>query len=92
MTVSVVIDKSAAGVPACLRAGLNEARLLSYICEGSVAVIAVKRILSVVGDKQIFIAIVVEIANTTGLSPACAVLEARAFCDIGKGTVTIVFK
>jgi hypothetical protein len=53
MAVAIVVDKSAAGVPADLRPGLNQSAPARHVGKGAVAVVAVERVLAVVGDKQI---------------------------------------
>ena len=52
-------------IPSC-----SQPRLLCHIGEGAVAVVAVKLVLAVVGEKQIFEAIVVVVANANADSPA----------------------
>ena len=77
VAVAIVIDKSAAGVPASFRAGLNQSRLFGYIGERAVAVIAIERVLAVVSDEEIVVAVVVVIADAAGLAPTGAVLRGR---------------
>src|SRR6202034_1051210 len=92
MTVLVVIDPRAASVPANFGAGLRKAGLFSDVGKCAVAVVARERVLAVVSDEEIVIAVVVVIADAAGLSPTGAVLEAGAFRDIGEGAVAIVLE
>src|ERR1700733_14966643 len=92
MAVTVVVDEGAAGVPACLGTGLDKARLLGDVGKGTVTVVLIKCVLAVVGHKEIIVAIVVVVADTTGLSPAGFVLQAGASRYIGKGTVAVVLE
>jgi hypothetical protein len=78
VAVAVVVDEGAAGVPANLRAGLDQAGLLGDVGEGAVAVVAIERVLAVVGDEEIVVAVVVVVADAAGLAPAGLVLQARA--------------
>ena len=92
VAVAVVVDEGAAGVPADLGAGLGEAGLLGDVGEGSVAVVAVKGVLAVVGNEEVVVAVVVVVADTAGLAPAGLVLEAGAFGHVCEGAVAIVFE
>ena len=92
MAVLVVVDKSAAGVPARLGTGLMKSGLFSYVGKCAVAVVAVKRVLAVVGDEQIIVAVVIKISNAARLAPACFVFQAGTFCHVCKCAVAIVFE
>ena len=72
--------------------GLDQAGLLRDIGEGSVAVVAVESVLSVVGDEEIVVAVVVVVANAAGLAPAGLVFQAGAGSHIGEGAVAIVLE
>ena len=63
-----------------------------HIGESAVAVVAIERVLPVVGDEQIVVAVVVVVADAAGLSPAGLVLQAGADRDIGEGAVAIVLE
>src|SRR6202042_1741664 len=73
--VLVVINKGAACVPPYLRTRLNQTRLLRHVFEGAVTVVAIQRVLAVVGHKQIIESVVVVVAYTAGLTPAGLVFE-----------------
>jgi hypothetical protein len=88
----VVVDEGAACVPADLWAWLDEAGGLGDVGEGAVAIVAVERVLAVVGDEEIVEAVVVVVADAAGLAPAGFVFEAGADRYIGKGAVAIVFE
>jgi hypothetical protein len=51
MAVLVVIDPSAAGVPADFGPWLQQAGFLGHVGEGAVTVIAIKHVLTVVSDE-----------------------------------------
>src|SRR5580704_14801701 len=87
MAVAVVVDERTTIAPGF--AGSRDAGFFAYIGEGSVAVVVIEDVLSVVGDVEIFPAVVVVIADANALAPAC-VSEARFFCDIGESAVVIV--
>src|SRR5580692_4430764 len=87
MAVAVVVDERAAVAPSFSRA--CDASFFAYVGEGAVAVVVVENIFSVVGDIEIFTAVVVVIADADALAPA-GVREAGFFCDIGESTVVIV--
>ncbi len=76
MAVAIIIDKCAAGIPARFRAGLQQARFFGHIGKRAIAIIVVERILAVVGDEQIVVAVVIVIAHAAGLAPAGAMLQA----------------
>ena len=65
---------------------------LGDIRERAVAIISVQRVLAVVGDEQIVVAIVVVIADATGLSPSRRMFKARAFGDVGERSVAVVLE
>src|SRR4029077_17890591 len=79
LSIAVVIDKTAARVPLVARS--VQAGLLRYVSERAVAIVVVHRVLAPVGNEQIQVAVVVEIACATALAPACAG-EAGLFGDI----------
>ena len=92
MSVAVVVDKSAARIPARFGAGLYQAALFRDIGKCAVAVVSIERILSVVSDEQIVVAVVIVVAHTAGLSPTGAMFEARTLGDVGKRAVAIVLE
>ena len=93
MAVAVIIDEmcsrcsSGSSGPGWIRPGF-----LRYIGERAVAIIAVERVLAVVSDEQIVVAVVVVIADAASLSPAGAMLQAGAFGNIGECAVAIVLE
>src|SRR4051812_41650916 len=66
--VAIVVNESAAGVPALAIA--RDSGLLAYIGERPVTVIVIKNVLPEVGDKQIIPPVVVVIAHAASLAPA----------------------
>ena len=89
LTVAIVVQKTAARAPAVFRSG--HASLLGHVGKRAVAVIVVKNVAAKVGDEEIVKAVVVVVADATGLSPA-GTSQAGLFGDIGEGAVTIVVK
>ncbi len=87
MAVAIVVDEGAAVAPGL--AGARDAGFFAYVGEGAVAVVVIEHIFSVIGDVEIFAAVVVVIADADALAPA-GVREAGLFCDIGERAVAIV--
>src|SRR5580704_17885118 len=92
MPVAIVVNERAACVPADFGSRLVQARFVGYVRESSIAVIRVKRVLPVVGDEQVVVAVVVVIADAAGLAPSRAMLQPRPFGHIRKGAVAIVLE
>ena len=89
MSVAVVIQKRAAGVPARLR--LRQSRLRRHIGKGAVAVVVEERALPVVADEQVVMPVVVVVAHAAALSPAAA-RQSSLRRHVGKGAVAIVLE
>jgi|SRR5580658_85799 hypothetical protein len=87
MAVAVVIDESAAVAPGF--SGACDARLFAYVGECSVAVVVIEDVFSVVGDVEIFPAVVVVIPDANALAPA-GVSETGFLRNVGEGAVVIV--
>src|SRR5207253_2397613 len=85
-SVAVVVDESAACVPA--RPFASHARFLADIGEGSIAIIVVKNVLAVVSDEEVVPAIVVIVADANPLSPT-RVRDPSLRSDVGETAVTI---
>src|SRR4051794_14898096 len=68
VAVAVVVDPSAAGAPAGVIT--KQAGGFGDIAEGAIAVIFVELVLAVVGDEQIFEAVVVVVADANAASPS----------------------
>src|SRR6266496_19956 len=87
MTVSVVVNKSAACSPS--RVFVQQSRVLSDIGKSSVAIVTVQLVLPEVGTKQIFEAVVVVVSNA---NPGCPARVAKAcfIGDICKRAIAIV--
>src|ERR1700688_16841 len=92
MSVTVVVHPGTAGVPAGLGPRLEQAGALGDVQESSVTVVAIEGILSVVGNEQIVVAIVVIVADATGLPPTGAKFQAGPFGDVGERAIAIIFK
>src|SRR6476620_1456502 len=87
MAVAVVVDEGAAGAPGF--AGAGDAGFLADVGEGTVAVVPIQHIFSVVGDVEIGVTVVVVIADANALSPS-GVGEAGFLGDVGEGAIVIV--
>ena len=92
MPVAVVVDESASGVPACLGPRLDQAGMLRDVGKGTVPVVPIKRVLAVVGHKEIIVAIVVVVAYATSLAPASLMFQAGARRHIGKCAIAVVLE
>src|SRR5690348_17097688 len=66
--VTVVVDESAAGVPALAVPGY--ARFVGYIDKRSITIVVIKDILAEVTDEEIFEAVVIVIADANTLPPS----------------------
>src|SRR5258708_1559985 len=89
VAIAIVVDKSAAGVPAL--AGAGDACFFGDVGEGGVAVVVVENIFAEVGDEKIVETVVVVIADADALSPA-RMMQAGFGSDVGEGAVAIVFE
>ncbi len=71
MAVFVVIEKSAAGVPALQASGgaRGDAGFFSDIGERAVAVVAIERAIAPISDEKIDVAVVVVVARANALGP-----------------------
>src|ERR1700722_4865131 len=87
MAVAVVVDERAAVAPGL--AGTGDACLFAYVGESAVAVVVIEDVFSVVRDVEIFLAIVVVVADTNALAPA-GMGEAGFLGDVGETAVVIV--
>src|SRR5580692_9363885 len=87
MAVAVVVDERAAVAPSFSRA--CDPSFFADVGEGAVAIVVVQDIFSVVGDVEIFEAVVIVVADTHALSPT-GVQKAGFLGDVGKGAVVIV--
>ena len=68
LAIKVIVDERTARIPAN-RIGLQSGRV-GDVVESSVAFVVIKNAVAVVGDEQIFVAIVVIVADASTLSPA----------------------
>src|SRR5579859_1272540 len=87
MAVAVVVYEGAAIAPGF--AGACDACFLADVGESSVAVVAIEDVFAVVGDVEIFPAVIVIVADAGSLAPA-GVGQAGFVRDIGESTVVIV--
>src|ERR1700676_4620301 len=87
LAIAIVIDKSATGAPGLARTGYTG--FSAHITEGTVAIVVVKNIFSVVGDVQVVESVVVVVANASSLTPT-RMTQAGLFGDIGEGAVVII--
>ena len=68
VAVAIVVDKSAAGVPAFPVA--RDAGLCADIGERAVAIVVIENVLAEIGDEQVVPAVVVVVADAASLTPA----------------------
>ena len=87
MSIPVIVQKSAAGSPACGRA--QQAGFAGNIGEGPISVISIEDILPPIGHKQVVEAVVVVVANAHAACPA-GFCQARFYRDVAKGAVPVV--
>jgi len=87
MAVAVVVDEGAAVAPGF--AGAADACFFADVGERAIAVVVIEDVFSVVGDVEIFPAIVVVIADANSLAPS-GVSEAYFLGDVGERAVVIV--
>ena len=87
MTVTVIVQKTAACAPAGSRS--RDAGFLRDVGERAVAVVAVQHVVPPVGDEQIVEAVVVVVADATGLAPA-GMGQPRLLRDVGERAVAVV--
>src|SRR5205823_6152663 len=89
VAVAVVVDESAACVPALAASG--HAGFLANVSEGAVPVVVVENIFSEVGDEEIVEPVVVVVADAHALPPA-GMYQTGFGGDVGEGAVTIVLE
>src|ERR1700689_2163281 len=89
MAVTVVVEKSAARVPACRR--LQQTYLLRHVRKGAIAVVAEQSVLAVVADEEVVPAIIVVVANTAALAPSAA-CQAGFEGDVSEGPIAIILE
>src|SRR6202050_3528423 len=87
MAVAVVVDERTTGAPSFART--CDPRFFADLSEGAVAVVVIKHVLAVVGDVQVFKAVVIVIADANALTPA-GMREPSSPGDVGKGAVAVV--
>ena len=87
--VAIIVDECTTRTPARRSRRRRQPRPLRYIGEGSIAVVAIEFVLTVVRTEQVLKAIVVVIADTYSHSPPGRE-QAGLLCDICKGSVAIV--
>ena len=87
MAITVVVEEGATSSPA---GGLSQKTGgFGYVGEGSIAIIAIKLVLTKVRAKQILKSIVVIVADTNSTSPS-DIVKAGFLSNISENTVAIV--
>jgi len=89
MSVAVVVDKGAAGVPT--RAISGDAGFFADVREGAIAVVVVQHVFAEVRNEEIVEAVVVVVADAGSLAPA-GMEQAGFGSDVGEGAVAIVLE
>src|SRR5580704_2414120 len=87
MAVAVVVHEGAAVAPGL--AGATDACLFAYVRESAVAVVVIEDVFSVVRDVEIFIAVIVVIADANALAPS-GVSQACFLSDVSESSVMII--
>src|SRR5207253_10828038 len=85
--IAVVVEKCTAGIPAAVAA--RHTGLFRPIGKSAVMIVALKLVFSVIGHKEVIVAIVVIISGTSSLSPA-AVSQPRLLSNVVKSSITVV--
>src|SRR4051812_15814704 len=89
MAITIVVNECTAAIPA--RCFLHQPSLGGHVAESPVPVVVVKRVLAVVADEQVFVTIVIVIADANTLSPS-GTRETCLHGDISKGAIAIIFE
>ena len=89
MAVAIVVDKSAAGVPALAISG--DARIFADVGEGAITVVVVENTFAEVSDEKIVETVVIVVSDTNSLSPT-GVEQAGFGGDVGESAIAIVFE
>src|SRR5436190_17380846 len=89
MAVAVVIYKSASRAPP--RALIEQAGLGGHVTERAITVIVEQHVVAEVGEEQVFVPVIVVIADADALSPT-AVRQACLHRDIGERAVAVVLE
>lgn len=88
MTIPVVVKKRTTGTPSSFF--LRETCLSSYISKGPISIVMEENVMTEETAKEVIQAIIVVVTYAdTGLPSRNS--EARFLCDIGKGSITIIF-
>src|ERR1022692_2079002 len=88
MAVTVVVKKAASGAPTGLL--VPEASGFGHVGKRSVAIVAIKVVLSEVGTENVFVSVVVVVSDTDSGCPANR-LETGFLSDVCKSAVALVF-
>ncbi len=89
MAVAIVVDESAAGVPALAIA--RDAGFFADVSESAVAVVMIENIFSEVGNEEIVETVVIIVADARALSPA-GMEQAGFGGNVGESAVAIIFE
>ena len=88
IAVAVVIQKGASRTPAHFRT--SQSSFLRDVFESTVSLVAVEAVLAIVGAENIFVSVVVVVADAHSIGPADS-FKSRLFGYVGKGSISIVF-
>ena len=88
VAIAIVVEKSASRSPASI-AFVKQPRLPGDIGKRAVSIVAVKNILTVVSDEDIFKTIIVIVTDGHSTGPTCA-QQSGFFGDIGKRSIPII--
>jgi len=85
--VAVVVDKRTPGAETGIR--MQQTSLGRHICESAIAVVAVELVLPIVGNEEVFKAVVVKVPNADPGAPA-RIRQARLRRNVFESSVAIV--
>ena len=89
MTITIIVDKGAARAPSGF-AAVAQACELRHVSECSIPIILIKNILAIIGNKDIFKAIVIVVRDGDCARPSTA-HQARLLRNIAERAVSIIF-
>jgi hypothetical protein len=90
MSIPIIIYEGASGSPATFVLRKGEAGLFRDVGKRTIAVVAIKFILSKIRAEEIFESVVVIVAYADGVSPSNMV-QTGFVSDISEGSITVIF-
>src|SRR5215469_7699273 len=87
MTITIIVDEGASSIPAGAFPAYTG--FIGNVSKSSVAIIVIKSILAVVGNENVFVAVIIVVADADPLSPSRS-CQAGVTSHIRKGAISIV--